>query len=165
MCPCRRKKLLACPEGIEPPTHSLEGCCSIQLSYGQIWFFRFLSNKKAHLRGLLVLVVGAERFELPTLWSQTRCATRLRYAPTRFKPRIIGQKNASFAWQQRNFCKIFLRPFSLGDRCRAARGAKSCPQGFWAVRCETQCVSGVYSLPNWHGSAGVSCLQSSGGLF
>jgi hypothetical protein len=27
---------LVCPEGIEPPTHSLEGCCSIQLSYGQI---------------------------------------------------------------------------------------------------------------------------------
>ena len=27
-------------------------------------------------------MVGAERFELPTLWSQTRCATRLRYAPT-----------------------------------------------------------------------------------
>jgi hypothetical protein len=29
------RDLLACPEGIEPPTHSLEGCCSIQLSYGQ----------------------------------------------------------------------------------------------------------------------------------
>ena len=28
-------------------------------------------------------VVGAERFELPTLWSQTRCATRLRYAPNK----------------------------------------------------------------------------------
>jgi hypothetical protein len=27
---------VACPEGIEPPTHSLEGCCSIQLSYGQL---------------------------------------------------------------------------------------------------------------------------------
>ena len=27
---------LACPEGFEPPTHSLEGCCSIRLSYGQI---------------------------------------------------------------------------------------------------------------------------------
>src|SRR5689334_5392330 len=26
-------------------------------------------------------VVGAERFELPTLCSQSRCATRLRYAP------------------------------------------------------------------------------------
>ena len=29
-------------------------------------------------------LVGAERFELPTLWSQTRCATRLRYAPRRW---------------------------------------------------------------------------------
>ena len=29
-------------------------------------------------------MVGAERFELPTLWSQTRCATRLRYAPNRY---------------------------------------------------------------------------------
>ena len=27
--------MMVCPEGIEPPTHSLEGCCSIQLSYGQ----------------------------------------------------------------------------------------------------------------------------------
>ena len=27
---------LACPEGLEPPTPSLEGSCSIQLSYGQI---------------------------------------------------------------------------------------------------------------------------------
>lgn len=25
---------LAIPEGLEPPTNSLEGCCSIQLSYG-----------------------------------------------------------------------------------------------------------------------------------
>ena len=29
-------KTLACPEGLEPPTPSLEGSCSIQLSYGQI---------------------------------------------------------------------------------------------------------------------------------
>jgi hypothetical protein len=27
-------------------------------------------------------MVGAAGFELATLWSQTRCATRLRYAPT-----------------------------------------------------------------------------------
>ncbi len=26
-------------------------------------------------------MVGVEKFELPTLWSQTRCATRLRYTP------------------------------------------------------------------------------------
>jgi hypothetical protein len=28
------------------------------------------------------IMVGAEGFEPPTLWSQTRCATKLRYAPT-----------------------------------------------------------------------------------
>ena len=27
---------MACPEGLEPPTPSLEGWCSIQLSYGQL---------------------------------------------------------------------------------------------------------------------------------
>ncbi len=26
------------PSGFEPETHSLEGCCSIQLSYGTIFF-------------------------------------------------------------------------------------------------------------------------------
>src|SRR5215472_443533 len=31
----------------------------------------------------LILMVGAEGFEPPTLCSQSRCATRLRYAPTR----------------------------------------------------------------------------------
>jgi hypothetical protein len=31
--PWNRK--VACPEGLEPPTPSLEGWCSIQLSYGQ----------------------------------------------------------------------------------------------------------------------------------
>ena len=28
-------------------------------------------------------MVGVEGFEPPALWSQTRCATRLRYTPTR----------------------------------------------------------------------------------
>ncbi len=27
-------------------------------------------------------MVGVEGFEPPTLWSQTRCATKLRYTPT-----------------------------------------------------------------------------------
>lgn len=32
------------------------------------------------------IVVGAEGFEPPTLWSQTRCATKLRYAPKIYTP-------------------------------------------------------------------------------
>ena len=35
------------------------------------------------LRRTKVLVVGAVGFELTTLCSQSRCATRLRYAPTK----------------------------------------------------------------------------------
>src|SRR4029079_10890057 len=60
---------LACPEGLEPPTCCLEGNCSIQLSYGQ--------RGPSFDDGL----VGAAGFELATYWSQTSCATRLRYAP------------------------------------------------------------------------------------
>ena len=35
-------------EGIEPPTHSLEGCCSIQLSY-----WRFVRDRSAQAHELL----------------------------------------------------------------------------------------------------------------
>ena len=31
-------------------------------------------------------MVSVERFELPTLWSQTRCATRLRYTEIKLAP-------------------------------------------------------------------------------
>ena len=37
-------------------------------------------------------VVGVEGFEPPTLWSQTRCATRLRYTPTRVPHCRAGQQ-------------------------------------------------------------------------
>ncbi len=33
-------------------------------------------------------MVGEEGFEPPTLWSQTRCATKLRYSPTMFCLRV-----------------------------------------------------------------------------
>ena len=59
-------------EGIEPPTHSLEGCCSIQLSY-----WRFIHQWR--------LEVGAPGFEPGTSCSQSRRDTRLRYAPRAFE--------------------------------------------------------------------------------
>ena len=37
--------------------------------------------KKTKKKRVWILMVGVERFELPTLWSQTKCATRLRYTP------------------------------------------------------------------------------------
>ena len=33
------------------------------------------------MAGLLTMLVGVKGFEPSTLWSQTRCATRLRYTP------------------------------------------------------------------------------------
>ena len=49
-------------------------------------------------------MVGAERFELPTLWSQTRCATRLRYAPLH-----CGEVRIHRNGERRN-CKSFRAP-------------------------------------------------------
>ena len=43
---------------------------------------RGLNAKKLRISAELFLkVVGEEGFEPPTLWSQTRCATKLRYSP------------------------------------------------------------------------------------
>jgi len=71
---------MACPEGIEPPTHSLEGCCSIQLSYGQRsremngrgerirTFDPLVPNQmryQAALRPDLAIVIGQNRFFAP----------------------------------------------------------------------------------------------------
>ncbi len=65
---------MARPAGLEPATYGLEGRCSIQLSYERIavTYLAFLK------------MVGVEGFEPPTLWSQTRCATKLRYTPMYF---------------------------------------------------------------------------------
>ena len=57
-----------------------------------------------------LIVVGEEGFEPPTLWSQTRCATKLRYSPTMFRltrPRSLIKDNlnngvANEAWTRDN---------------------------------------------------------------
>jgi hypothetical protein len=67
------RKVLVRPAGIEPATPSLEGWCSIRLSYGRIAI--------VPLPPVNIGVVGVEGFEPPTPCSQSRCATRLRYTP------------------------------------------------------------------------------------
>ena len=76
---------LVCPTGIEPATPSLEGWCSIRLSYGH----NSLGNQYYFYCKNLV---GVERFELPTSCSQSRRATRLRYTPKRATIPISRQK-------------------------------------------------------------------------
>ena len=65
-------------EGLEPPTHSLEGCCSIHLSY-----WRFVRGGKTDLTtwSQSRSEVGAPGFEPGTSCSQSRRDTGLRYAP------------------------------------------------------------------------------------
>ena len=62
---------LACPTGLEPITPSLEGWCSIRLSYGQNSVHMLFRRR----------LVGVRGFEPPTSCSQSRHATRLRHTP------------------------------------------------------------------------------------
>ena len=82
-------------EGFEPPTTWSQTRCATRLRYtpktGAIDGDRTRDNRN-HNPGLYQLsynrhkealnsMVGVEGFEPPTTWSQTRCATRLRYTP------------------------------------------------------------------------------------
>ncbi len=62
--------------GFEPVTIRLEGGCSIQLSYRRVTMILNIMRYRC-----LEELVGAVGFEPTTLWSQTRCATRLRHTP------------------------------------------------------------------------------------
>ena len=73
----QQQLLLACPAGLEPTTPSLEGWCSIRLSYGQL----SRANPDIAAARARRAVVGVARFELATSCSQSKRATRLRYTP------------------------------------------------------------------------------------
>ena len=94
-------KMQACLEGFEPPTHGLEGRCSIQLSYKHI-SIRYLMQERvmgieptypAWKAGVLPLnytrILGFERigvtgFEPATSWSQTRRSSQAEPHPVVF---------------------------------------------------------------------------------
>jgi hypothetical protein len=62
-------------------------------------------------------LVGVERFELPTLWSQTRCATRLRYTPCQGAGEIHGSDRCRNS--KNRLCRSWVSLFSR--RCRSVR--------------------------------------------
>ncbi len=86
-CNSLKRYSMACPTGIEPVTPSLEGWCSIRLSYGHY-------SNRACPESTERKLVGVERFELPTSWSQTRRATRLRYTPERATLYLLADKRS-----------------------------------------------------------------------
>ena len=80
---------MARPGRLELPTAGLEGRCSIQLSYGRFDVYQgfsgpqILSDRQNPIHGLDL--VGATGFEPATPCSQSRCSTRLSYAPGVYK--------------------------------------------------------------------------------
>ena len=64
------------PTGFEPVAHSLEGCCSIQLSYETILF-----KKKGTLSSFFAFIVGVAGFEPATSCSQSRRDSRATLHP------------------------------------------------------------------------------------
>ena len=128
----------ACLEGFEPPTHGLEGRCSIQLSYRLIMLFRKSKagdGNRTHVSSLegwcstIELhphTIGVTGFEPATSWSQTRRSSQAEPHPVNkvsrfaFNPFALDARfiilhcfrfvNTFFHFFQNVFCVVLFSP-------------------------------------------------------
>src|SRR5688500_14370645 len=84
---------------------------------------------------LLKDVVGAEGFAPPSLWSHTRCATRLRYAPTR-----CDYPMARLDWPPASVAQVGARGSGFGARLSSSLAALGFERARWALVCELRCL-------------------------
>lgn len=102
----RQAQSQTCSKGFEPPTHGLEGRCSIQLSYEHIPQSNFVKQaippaqagdgNRTHVSSLegwcstielhphklkIVFIIGVTGFEPATSWSQTSALAKLSHTP------------------------------------------------------------------------------------
>ena len=139
-----------CLKGFEPPTHGLEGRCSIQLSYRLILISPFqkalrISTEKrvmgieptypAWKAGVLPLnytriSIGVTGFEPATSWSQTRRSSQAEPHPVFLFPRRYLRDTNSIIHKPPLYVNNFFKLFSKNSSKRLPYFGKPVKSGF-----------------------------------
>jgi len=106
---------------------------------------------------MIIILVGVERFELPTSWSQTRRATRLRYTPRvsnstledvsgQCNPHLFMSKGVFDNTGSHGASVAFVAEASLGIRYERPLRIKRAPVAPFLFVCVASVLSGLRLL-------------------